>query len=74
MAYKATGATLVYGVITPDRPLVIRSQMAENGVIFSDGIESDYLVITAGFTVTIRLADTLASLILPRTSSQGGAS
>lgn len=71
---KATGATLVYGVITPDRPLVIRSQMAENGVIFSDGIESDYLVFTAGFTATIRLAEKLARLILPRTSPQGGAS
>jgi NAD kinase len=71
---KSTGATLVYGVITYDQPLVIRSQMAENGVIFSDGIESDYLAFTAGFTATIRLADKLARLILPRRSLQGGVS
>lgn len=60
---KTTGATLVYGVITKDAPLVITSQMAENGVIFSDGIEADYLGFTAGLTATIRVADKKANLV-----------
>jgi hypothetical protein len=62
---KTTGAALVYGVITRDRPLVIASHMAENGVIFSDGVEADYLGFTSGLTATIAVADRHASLIMP---------
>jgi NAD kinase len=63
---KTTGVTLVYGLITPQQPLVIHSEMAENGVIFSDGIESDYLVFTSGLTATVRIADRTAHLLLPQ--------
>lgn len=63
---KATGASLVYGVITKDKPLVITSEMAENGTIFSDGIEADYLSFNAGFTATIRIADKKANLVAPQ--------
>jgi hypothetical protein len=52
---KTTGASMVHGVTTKDRPLVVTSQMAENGVIFSDGIETDYFAFTAGLAVTIGL-------------------
>jgi hypothetical protein len=38
----ATQATLVCGRADRDTPLIVRSLMPENGVIFSDGIESDY--------------------------------
>ncbi len=62
---KATGASLVYGVITKDKPLVITSQMADNGVIFSDGVEADYLAFNAGFRATIRVADKKAHLVMP---------
>lgn len=62
---KATGATLVYGVITKAKPLVITSEMAENGTIFSDGIEADYLAFNAGLTATIRVADRQANLVAP---------
>jgi NAD kinase len=62
---KSTGANLVYGVVTRDRPLVVASQMAENGVIFSDGVEADYLAFTAGLTATIRIADKKANLVVP---------
>jgi hypothetical protein len=34
-------------------PLVIRSLISENGVIFSDGIESDYLEFNSGISATI---------------------
>ena len=42
---KSTQATMVFGTITPNKPLLLNSHMAENGVIFSDGIESDLSLI-----------------------------
>jgi hypothetical protein len=51
--------------ITRDRPLIVTSQMAESGVIFSDGIESDYLAFTAGLSVTVGLAQKKANLVMP---------
>jgi hypothetical protein len=39
--------------------------MAESGVIFSDGIESDYLAFTAGLSVTVGLAQKKANLVMP---------
>lgn len=62
---KTTGATLVHGLITPEQPLVICSEMAEHGVIFSDGVEADYLAFTAGLTATVRIADRTAQLVMP---------
>lgn len=62
---KATGATLVYGVITKEKPLVITSQMADNGTIFSDGVEADFLAFNTGFTATIRVAEKKAHLVMP---------
>jgi NAD kinase len=62
---KTTGASMVHGVITRDRPLIVTSQMAENGVIFSDGIEADYLAFTAGLAVTVGLAQKKAHLVMP---------
>jgi NAD kinase len=61
---KSTGASLVYGVITKDRPLVVTSRMADNGVIFSDGVEADYLAFNAGFRATIRIAEKKANLVV----------
>ena len=49
-------ATLVYGHATRERTLGVRSRMPESGVIFSDGIESDYLRFTAGMEATIGIA------------------
>jgi hypothetical protein len=66
---KTTGAGIAYGVITRDRPLVVTSHMAENGVIFSDGVEADYLAFTAGFTAIIRIAEKTANLVIPPRSS-----
>ncbi|HEX2996310.1 MAG TPA: hypothetical protein VHP14_15905, partial [Anaerolineales bacterium] len=40
---KTSGAELVGGLVTPEFPLVIESEMAEGGVIFSDGVEADFL-------------------------------
>jgi NAD kinase len=61
---KTSQATMVFGVITPDKPLVLNSYMADHGVIFSDGIEHDYMQFNAGHTATITLANHKARLVL----------
>lgn len=61
---RGTGTNLVFGSISEVRPLQIRSQMAENGVIFSDGIENDYLQFNAGLEATITLAEKKGHLVV----------
>ncbi|WP_455387570.1 hypothetical protein [Petrachloros mirabilis] len=61
---KVTGTSLVFGVITRESPLVIDSNMAQNGVVFSDGMETDYAAFTAGLTVTVGLAKQQARLVV----------
>jgi NAD kinase len=61
---KATGTSIVYGRITPDSPLRIRSHMGNNGVIFSDGIEADYLSFNHGAVATIGIAPHKARLVV----------
>jgi hypothetical protein len=50
---RQSAARLVYGAIEADQPLVLRSRMPEGGIIFSDGMESDYLNFTAGMEARI---------------------
>jgi len=59
----ATQATLVCGRADRDTPLVVRSLMPEHGVIFSDGIESDYLEFNSGVTATVSIAERAGVLI-----------
>lgn len=61
---KTTGVELVYGAITPDNLLRIESRMSERGVIFSDGIEQDYLHFNAGTSATVGIAKTQGQLIV----------
>jgi hypothetical protein len=53
---RSSTTDLVYGCVTRDKPLKLRSRMPENGVIFSDGMEADYLRFTAGMEATIAIA------------------
>lgn len=53
---RGTGTQLVFGRIDGQHCLTVRSRMPESGVIFSDGIESDYLRFAAGMTATIGIA------------------
>jgi NAD kinase len=59
----ATQAHLVYGQADKRSPLLVRSLMAENGVIFSDGVESDFLEFTSGVTASISVADRVGQLV-----------
>jgi NAD kinase len=61
---NTTGAELVFGKITRRQPLLIESMMAENGVIFSDGIEHDFLEFNSGTKATITLADRIGQLVI----------
>jgi NAD kinase len=63
-ASKMSAASIVYGTIDAASPLVLESEMPENGAIFSDGVETDYLAFNAGATVTISLAAQKAALVV----------
>jgi len=60
---RTTQATLVYGHVTKGRALGVRSRMPESGVIFSDGIEADYLRFTAGMEATIGISAARGCLV-----------
>lgn len=60
----STGADMVFGRITADAPLTIVSNMPENGVIFSDGMEQDFLQFNSGTMVTIGIADQKGYLVV----------
>ncbi|WP_313129583.1 sugar kinase [Anaerocolumna sp.] len=61
---KTSGADLVFGKVTKGSPLKILSQMPENGVIFSDGIENDYLQFNSGIQATITIAEKRGHLVI----------
>jgi NAD kinase len=52
------------GLINNKISLTIESLMPVNGVIFSDGIESDFLKFNSGCIATIGLANEMASLVM----------
>jgi NAD kinase len=60
---RTTSANLVFGQVAPKQPLVLESQMPENGVIFSDGIESDFLEFNSGTRATIAVAQRKGVLV-----------
>jgi len=61
---RASQATLVYGNIDAQAPLHLRSRMPENGVIFSDGMEVDFLRFTAGMEAVIAPASRHGCLVV----------
>ncbi|MBM9579472.1 NAD(+)/NADH kinase [Leptospira sp. 201903070] len=52
------------GVLTNKFPLTVESLMPAGGVIFSDGIESDYLKFNSGMIATIGVSKESATLVL----------
>jgi NAD kinase len=61
---RTSSTELVFGQVTRERPLKILSEMAESGVIFSDGIESDYLMFNSGIEATIAPAEKKGKLVV----------
>ena len=61
---KKTQADLNAGILTSQKKLVLESYMPTNGVIFSDGIETDFLNFNSGAIVTIGTAREKANLVI----------
>ncbi len=61
---RATGTSLIGGRISHQNPLGVSSHMPGYGVIFSDGVEADFLAFNSGADVTVSIADKKARLIV----------
>ena len=61
---KASAASVVAGVLEPGSELAIESMMASDGVVFSDGVESDFLPFISGVTARVRVAAHRAMLVV----------
>jgi NAD kinase len=61
---KTTGTNLVFGEIHEGDRLKLRSLMPENGVIFSDGIETDRLEFNAGTEAQVGIAERRGRLVV----------
>jgi len=61
---KTSQTQLVSGILNENNQLIIESLMPANGVIFSDGIESDFLAFNAGSIAVIGIAQRTARLVI----------
>ncbi len=61
---KTSAASITFGTVTPATPLILVSQMPEHGIIFSDGIESDFIHFNSGTEATIGVADRKGKLVI----------
>ncbi len=61
---RASQASIVWGRIDASHPLRLRSRMPEGGVIFSDGVEADFLRFTAGLEASIGVAPVSGRLVV----------
>ena len=64
-ASRATGATIVAGRLAEGERLELESHMPVHGVIFSDGIEQDFLAFNSGAIASVGLAGVSAQLVVP---------
>jgi len=55
---------IIAGLVDPHDKLVLESLMPSGGVIFSDGMEADYLQFNSGATVTVGAAAETAQLVV----------
>ena len=61
---NVTGTDIVYGEIIKGRALTLESYMPENGVIFSDGLEDDFIQFNSGATATISVSERSGLLVV----------
>ena len=61
---RTSGARLVFGAIEGEETLRLESHMPENGVVFSDGIECDYLSFNSGTVLTVGVAADHGQLVV----------
>lgn len=63
-ASKKTQTDIQAGLITNQTSLIIESLMPTNGIIFSDGVETDFLKFNSGNIATIGIAKEKANLVI----------
>ena len=61
---RSTGAELVFGKVTGSECLQIASRMAENGVIFSDGMEQDSIEFNSGAVAAVGICEKTGNLVV----------
>lgn len=61
---KQSQASMVWGMIDQQHPLRVESKMAQSGVIFSDGVERDFLQFNSGAIATVGVAAEKARLVV----------
>ena len=61
---KSSTTHMVFGELTAEKPMKLVSQMPENGVIFSDGIEQDHLEFNSGTQALITVAEKKGHLVI----------
>jgi hypothetical protein len=61
---RTSEANIVIGLIEAGAQLTVTSEMPENGTVFSDGIEADFLEFNSGTTVTIGVAAESGRLVV----------
>ncbi|OGO08135.1 MAG: sugar kinase [Chloroflexi bacterium RBG_13_60_9] len=61
---KTSGANIVFGKITRESPLRIESHTPDTGVIFSDGIENDFLHFPSGMDAEITVSQRAGRLVI----------
>jgi NAD kinase len=61
---KWSSANIVIGEIDDSSCLLVESQMPEEGVIFSDGIEKDYISFNSGCIAKVQLAEKTTKLLV----------
>jgi len=60
---RSSGAECIVGRLNEGEELVVESHMPSGGVIFSDGVESDFLEFNAGTIARIQVAEQRAQLV-----------
>jgi hypothetical protein len=61
---KHSQISLVAGSLGPGQELMVQSAMPEGGVVFSDGIERDFLAFNSGAIARIQIAHQIANLVV----------
>jgi hypothetical protein len=59
----AANTSLVFGATDTKTPMKVLSLVPENGVIFSDGIESDFLAFNSGIEATLSVSERVGRLV-----------
>lgn len=62
----STGTELEFGKLGPGEELTLISEMPDQGVIFADGIETDFLEFTSGQNARLRISDKVLHLVRRR--------